>query len=684
MGSEREILQANENSMNSHDLAAKWQNDLNDFVHGTITNPLGRLRQAVLVTEGLIFGGIAEIDNNRTWETAAKAGEAALVGGILGTLMASRNKMLTGVIKVAGTIGGLAYGSVLWDKYSKDENLTKALDSVYKNDDLKTFNEQTMIANKSLGKEGFDLGVMTLSGGIGAVGGNILGPRAISRYAPTAVRQLYFNYPRVICASSSIPVQSTPVFTEYSHPGVAGAAKLTAAESVERSTLASVSTPEELPLNPTYRDYSAGFDSLALHGRSHRNELSKFVEKIIDGGVGIEYGESAAYKFDGKNSLQSVVVPRGARNDEIVRRLLTGSSVNRIGECDIAKHVALQGSRKVGYDSPQPGDLTISAKEGLPFHETKIGQLRCRQGAQRYAIEGSESYYRGESGNDYTSYLKNRHGEWTQERQAENEIFLCDPTMPDSPFNPSYASSGDTLAALGLKPTVSCRAAAANLSIQGMPRAEQARTIRAVAKYVEQHPTVVNLDGVEKSSAIGKLARELTNNEVQIIAEIFVRTEGQELPVLTEAVNDGVRSLLDSGCVRRAAQAYVLLNKFGGDPNSRLGIASGELFIQSAREAGLSEQQLLSDDFAKFANSKLNEIFCRHGLELIPDLAVCLKLLGTNTTAADVEAMYALRLQNWNLHQITVRQLDAAKHLLDRGILPSWENVLKYLNGNDM
>lgn len=677
MSSKGESFQHGDEHTNTKDLAEKWQKDLNELVCGTFVNPVGRLRQAALITEGLVFGGISEIENHRNWETAIFAGEAAVAGGILGTLMASRLRGLKTAVTWVGSLAGIAYAGSLWDKYSKDKDLTKALDTVYKNGELKSFNDQALIANSSLGKEGFNIGLTGLAGGFGMMAGSRFAPTLALRHGSPEIKRMFFDMPYT---SSNIATTVNPAFSEYRATSVlSGHKEFVPDVKVGHEAVAAEVSGMAAPMESKLACGNELVNIFANGQYKHKVSLDKFVRKIVDGEVGIEFGEAAGYKFDGKNNLQSVVVGPGASSDEVARRLLVGSSASQIGEWEAPMQAARQGSHGVGYDAPHPGDLAKTYTEGKPFHESNIGQFRRSEGVQRYAVEGSESYYKGEAGNDYTDFLKRQHGEWTSERKSAAESMLTDSTHVDSPFNPNYFAAQDILSTLAIKPTAGNRAAASNLWINSMTKAGQLKAVRAVSRYLEQHPSVVELTGAEKNSAIGKLASELTSNEVEIITDTYFRTNGELVPIMDKELIEATGSLMKAGYVRKAATAYRLLTTHTGGHLSNERLDAAMQFIKSARDTGISESELMADNLN--IGDRLHQLLVSSSSNMIPDYAQCLRIFGSATTSDDICAVNALRRQGWDINRLNKHEVAATKQIIMSGKLPTEENVAEALLG---
>lgn len=435
---------------------------------------------------------------------------------------------------------------------------------------------------------------------------------------------------------------------------------------------------------PPTKQAQADFNAAEIFGpkTKQKADLNGFISDIAGGDVGIAYAADGkeGYTFDSRSKLQQINVNPGASQQDIGRRVMVGAGAQLVGHDDQAKHVALNGSSKMGYDMPQRGDLQLANIEGADYKESEIGKFRKAQGAQRYAVEGTEAYYRGEEGNDYTAMLRQRYGEWNGDRQADADSAMVDVQRPDSPWNASYGTVADNLSSLGLKPTIHNRAAASNPWVMSMNRSQQQKAVRAVSAYLMSHPSAAGLGGAELSSTLGDLSQSLGNNEIEIITDTYIRTAGAEMPVLNQDINAGVQTLMSNGHVRRAGTAYHVLSNYTGGSTVRSRIEAGVNFIQSARDAGMNETQLLHKDMVEVG--KLIDNFMAKGeTDVIPDLAVSAKVLGgRETTVNTAYTVNAMRSQNWDVNRINAQQLRAAENILQNNGIPTMAAVNAMLN----
>ncbi|MBX9877264.1 MAG: hypothetical protein K2Y22_02290 [Candidatus Obscuribacterales bacterium] len=145
-----------------------------DFCVQSAMHPDKRIRQADVLTHGLIVGGIKEIPNqilNHAGETATKMGVAGAIGAAFSLLIDSKTKFLSTGAKWLGLgmgVGAIAATAV--DLHSKPK-LKSALEAAWNKPEAVAAGKQ--IAEAECGPDGFNWGLSvpaTIVGGIGAKG----------------------------------------------------------------------------------------------------------------------------------------------------------------------------------------------------------------------------------------------------------------------------------------------------------------------------------------------------------------------------------------------------------------------------------------------------------------------------------------------------------------------------------
>ena len=138
------------------------------FLSETWANPGGRCRQAVVVTGGIIAGGIEQVPDrivNKPIETAFSGGIAYVGGQLIAAGMKIPEKRLAIGIGVLGATV-VSVGTML-DKLGKDQKLQNSLHATFRSADANTFIRSMQDSMRVLGPEAFNFGLATMCGGAG-------------------------------------------------------------------------------------------------------------------------------------------------------------------------------------------------------------------------------------------------------------------------------------------------------------------------------------------------------------------------------------------------------------------------------------------------------------------------------------------------------------------------------------
>lgn len=142
------------------------------FLEDTWNFPDRRLIQVGALADGVLIGGIKAIPDqviNHPKETATTAMGGAAIGAICGAAIALESPILLTAVALGTTVLTGAYVYDLGQKLANDKTLNEAFDKVWK---TKKLNADTVVPiEKTLGKETFDLGLASLSGGAAFKGG---------------------------------------------------------------------------------------------------------------------------------------------------------------------------------------------------------------------------------------------------------------------------------------------------------------------------------------------------------------------------------------------------------------------------------------------------------------------------------------------------------------------------------
>ena len=576
----------------------------------------GRGWQSLLIVEGLFAGGIADAGKELKLENikdlSVQAGLSAGVGALAGCIMGSKREMLKLAMGGIGTVGGLVYGKTTWDKYSNNKELGKALDAVYKHGDWSTFNKQAKVAEKVLGKEGFEAGFTGLAGTAGMSGAMIFGKGILRKTLPAAADCLY---------------------------GKSGGDKLSkAGKTVVRANVS------ETPFN---------------------RDLNSFVNKLSHGDVHVARTaeRTKPFVFNKDNRISNIFIQKGTSSSDIERQIVVGSLADRIGRDKMALEIAVKGGEKANYHAPRPEDMERAASEGVAYAESQIAQVRKVQGAHRYAIEGSEAYCRQQTGNDYSQYLRKVHGEWSAKRQSETNSLVTSVPIADTNDALAHRVASENLAGLGIRPSDRNLAAARNRHIQELGEAQKQKAIRAISYYLEGHPSNSKSSMTERIDTINKLSRDLSERQVELITSRMPDFDPQYFPhhLFEGSVMSSVESLVSGGFMKDATQAHKLVCKLAGQPNLQANVEAAELLINCARNAGISEEQLVRKPIADAGAKVLKEMLSLKQEKMISDLAIALKHLEGSTRYQDAFAVNTMRGLGFKVEDITVEQI--AKHV---------------------
>lgn len=586
-----------------------------DASEALLNGAMGLGWQGLLIGKGLVAGGLAEARNELKMENIQKlstqGGMSAGIGALAGYALASKREMLQVVLGGVGLVGGIVYGKITWDKYSSNKELGKALDAVYKQQDWTTFNKQTKVAEKVLGKEGFDAGFTGLTGFAGSVGmggAMFFGKGILSKELPAVAECIY---------------------------GKSVGDKL--------SKVAQAAVRTKVSESPFNRD------------------LNSFVNKVSHGDVHVARSaeRSKPFVFDKDNRISNISIQKEASASDIQRQIIVGSVADRIGRDKTALEIAIQGSEKANYHAPREGDMERAASEGVAFAESQIGQLRKIQGAQRYAIEGSEAYCRQQSGNEYSQYLRKVHGGLTTKGKSEAKSLVMNVPIADTADAFTHRLASENLAGLGIRPSDRNLAAAKNTYIQQLDDVQKQKAIRAVSYYLEGHPSNSKSTAADRIATLDKLASGLNPRQVDLITARIPDFDPQYFPhhLFEGPVVSSVESLVSGGFMNNATQAHKLLCKLAGQSNQQKNVEAAELLINCAKNVGMSEERLVKKGISDAGARILKEMLSLQQESMILDLAIALKHLEGATRYHDAFAVNTMRGLGFKAEDITAEQI---------------------------
>jgi len=196
--------------------------DAYNFCADSVRHPEARGRQACVATYGAVIGGIKDIPNeirNHPIETAQKAAVGIAAGLGTAALLTTNSPWIAGGTLVGG---GLLLGVALknsWDKACNNSQLSKALSATWKSGDLATTLSSMKIAEKQLGEEGFDYGLATIAGGVGAKFSPLMIAKIANEFGPKTTWKFLPN-PNWVDQTDGTKISIDPnngkVLTQYS------------------------------------------------------------------------------------------------------------------------------------------------------------------------------------------------------------------------------------------------------------------------------------------------------------------------------------------------------------------------------------------------------------------------------------------------------------------------------------
>jgi hypothetical protein len=140
------------------------------FIADTMQYPEKRCRQSAAVVDGLVVGGAKQLRDDFLQHPEAAVGKvagAAVLGVGVGALAALNKPVVNVGIAATGLALGCAYAYGVAQRLGNDQQLSTALDDVWKYGDPISWKQSLQPIERSLGRESADLVLGTLGGGIG-------------------------------------------------------------------------------------------------------------------------------------------------------------------------------------------------------------------------------------------------------------------------------------------------------------------------------------------------------------------------------------------------------------------------------------------------------------------------------------------------------------------------------------
>ncbi|MBY0549891.1 MAG: hypothetical protein K2W95_21640 [Candidatus Obscuribacterales bacterium] len=245
-------------------------------------------------------------------------------------------------------------------------------------------------------------------------------------------------------------------------------------------------------------------------------------------GVGIRHNQAATSILGtAENGVSRVNLANGANEAEQTRALYTASFANTVAHDDPARDAARQAAFDNGAHQPKGFKQGLIANwlnaNGHSWYMTPWAKENFNKGIFSAAVDGSAAYMSGGEGNAFTSYLNQRFGEWTPDRDAMAVHLITNPESAESPWNRNIGPATDALIHGGIPINMATRGAMQNMAIQGMHPSRRKQAVFAVLSYL--NPIANERYGDEPLAVsqlgLGEMARALPADQVNTALAMF-------------------------------------------------------------------------------------------------------------------------------------------------------------------
>jgi hypothetical protein len=306
-----------------------------------------------------------------------------------------------------------------------------------------------------------------------------------------------------------------------------------------------------------------------------------------------------------RGGYNRIDLPNGATPAQVGGMFAVAGFSNEINNDPTAMDAAREAAVQEGYHRPkgfwQGLAANINQAYGGTWAQTALGKAQFQNAMYSSAVHGSESYIKGQQGNAYTQYLRNRYGVWDQEKADSLTLFATDPEAAESAWNAGITQATDRLIASGTKISAAARGAALNPYVAGLRPNAAGSAIRAMIMYHENDPrmqaaaaekgetTASYIKSPEGGMLLGEICRAMNPEEARTVHEMFSKTGGSDI---NPHVASAVGGLAAQNQGMSAAVAYsALSNNVGGVAAS----VSGRGIMRGARNFDQVRQLCLSE-----------------------------------------------------------------------------------------
>ncbi|HEY9792999.1 MAG TPA: hypothetical protein V6D22_21535, partial [Candidatus Obscuribacterales bacterium] len=308
----------------------------------------------------------------------------------------------------------------------------------------------------------------------------------------------------------------------------------------------------------------------------------------------VRYGEGKNGRVWGstRGGYSRIDMPDGAEENpaQVAGMFAVAGYSQEINNDPAAMDAAREAAVQSGYHKPRGFVQGLAANMNQAFGgtwaKTGLGKAQFQNSMYTAAVQGSESYIRGRTGNAYTQYLVSRYGEWDDERMDTLTMIAADPEAAESAWNAGITQATDRLIASGTKISAANRGAALNPYCASLRPAAAGSAIRSMVIHSMSDQRVVDAAAEEGMSPIefsntpeggilvGEVLRNMNPETARAIHETFLVTNGADMSehIVGAVSNLAIQNSIPAGVAYKAmasniggfAANYMGNSAFGG------------------------------------------------------------------------------------------------------------------------
>lgn len=298
-------------------------------------------------------------------------------------------------------------------------------------------------------------------------------------------------------------------------------------------------------------------------------DTRKLIGKLTSvDGVGLRVGQDKTSVLGSAGrGVQRVNIGAGANESEMAHAIYSAAFANNVAQDDPAKDAARQSVIDAGAAKPKGVMESMAANwlsnTGSSWNRTAKAKERFQQAMFEQAAIGSMAYVSQDStkANAYTSYLRQRYGEWGPDQDAMACHLITNPDSSESPWNRNVGPATENCVQSGVPIGADTRGAMQNMAIQAMHPARRKQAVFAALSatyqqakelYGSEHPAVFAL-------AHGEMARAMSGDDVNTALAMYQVNGQEDLNSLSSGSYLGAVTGLAAGTGKDAGTAYTCL-----------------------------------------------------------------------------------------------------------------------------